>query len=220
MKRTRLINAGTFIAITVIIEVLLVAGGCSISNKSAYSVEISLNKRVTRKFLEPDDHFAKALNAFAGNDFDTSYKEIRKGINYMEGVSAVSKGVYKKKIDESIDELSELADYVRFDKVDGIDELNYFFARAGRALGDNHTWIVEKIIPDHNSDRNGYTLDIHIKNLDKPLSVSRRDYAYAEDQLIADAGKLMKEMAAKYHIHTLKINRAISDLKTSFTSLG
>lgn len=218
MKQIKKIPIKTAVLLTALV---FVTSGCGISREGSSRTRVLINNNITEESLEPDTHFAAALKDFVDQHYNKSYNDIQKGINYMEGVAAMSKGPFRKGVEESIDELMELADNVRFDKVDGVNELNYFFSRAGRALGNDHVMIVEKVLKNKNPGNRDYTLVIDIKNLDKPDGkVNTDDYLSEENQILSDAGKIAGRIQTKYDISRTETDRAISELKTGLTSLG
>ena len=217
MKQTIKIPLASALIITTLVWV---TSGCGISREGNSRTRVMINKNITEESLEPDAHFAAALKDFVDQRYNKSYADIQKGINYMEGVVAESNGSFKQRIKESIDELMELADNVRFDKVDGVEELNYFFARAGRALGNDHVLIVEKVLNNKKPGNRDYTLEIDIKNLDKPDSRVSSNYLDEENQIVSDAGKIAGRIGNKYDVHKKETYHVLSELKTGLTSLG
>ncbi len=217
MKRIKFVNSKKLI---VLAATALIVSGCNDRKVADNDRGVTFTRNVQVSLLEPDDHFTKALDAFADQHYYRSYQQIQKGIHYLEGVSSASKGVYKKEVDNSIDELMELSDLVRYDKVDGINELNYFFARTGRVLGDNHTMIVENLIPSSKANPDGYTLAIDVKNLDKPDSQKVIAYREEESQLLSDARNLARKMHAKYDLNNQTVSTAMASLKTGLTQIG
>ena len=217
MKQIRNYPLKTIVVITAFAFLIT---GCGISREGSSRTGITINKSITEKSMEPDDHFAAALKDFVDQHYNKSYNDIQQGINYMEGVAAISKGPFRKNVKESIDELMELADNVRYDKVDGVDELNYFFSRAGRALGNDHVLIIEKVYRNKKKNNKDYALEIEIKNLDKPDGKINAGYWSEGNQILSDAGKIASRIHTKYGISSKETHQAISELKTGLTSLG
>lgn len=102
------------------------------SNQSQGVVLISTSE------LQPDGYFQNALVAFANNQHEECSSEIGLAIQAMETIMANAEEGRKQGIQNAIHELQELKSNVALKKVDGILELNYFFARAGSALAGLH----------------------------------------------------------------------------------
>ena len=204
------------IFIMTIITIFMI--GCHNKNDLEKKPQAIITSPVKENIMEPDDHFAKALETFAKGDFDKSYAEIQDGIKYMEGISSISSSDEQKKLNSSIDELCELAENVRKDKVDGIDELNYFFDRAGKALGNHHIEIVEKLIPEQAT--NNFKLEIFIKNLVKPVYRPGIGFNEEKNQLLMDVGTPIMEMHSKYQLDYSKIHKALMKLQSGLNSMG
>ncbi len=97
-----------------------------------YKVEVKVND------LEPDDSFYKAEKAYIDQDFLTSAKEIMNGVHFMQELLPSDAPDQKKELQNSIDELTDFAEQVKGDRINGFSDFQYFFARAGKALGDHH----------------------------------------------------------------------------------
>jgi hypothetical protein len=96
---------------------------------------------VTTFQLQPDIYFHQAITEFTNRNFDVAAENIRLAIKTMDSISQQAPEEQKILLKNSIDELNALQTNVAYDKVDGIEDLNYFFARAGQALAGYHMHI-------------------------------------------------------------------------------
>jgi hypothetical protein len=119
--------------------------------------------------LEPDDHFQNALVAFANKQYKESSSEIGLAIKSMEVIMANADETRKQSIRRSIDELQELRSNVVVDKVDGVLELNYLFARAGSALAGLHMNISKKEHFDLHGKKAGEELEKALKETENMI---------------------------------------------------
>ncbi len=108
-------------------------------SKKDYKVEVKVNE------LEPDDSFYKAEKAYIDQDFITSATEITNGVHYMQELLPYAAADQKKQLELSIDELSDFAEQVRRDRINGYSDFQFFFARAGKALNAHFLNISETI---------------------------------------------------------------------------
>lgn len=107
--------------------------------KKDYEVEVKI------KELEPDDSFYKAEKAYIDQDFMTSATEIMNGVHYMKQLLPFAPPGQEKELQRSIEELTDFAEDVRGDRINGFKDFEFFFARAGRALSEHHLNISEII---------------------------------------------------------------------------
>lgn len=170
--------------------------------------------------LEPDEHFKNALVAYAKNDFEKSYEEINKAIRYMEGIEAAAFGKEKEAIDNSIDDLTDLAVDIRGDRVDGVDEINYFFAKAGKALAGNRIKIIEDLNANNNTDSIQYHLDIALAQMENSKKYYGKKFSETEQQILADAKNVSRQLLAKENVRQSTIKKMTDNLRKTLNNLG
>lgn len=132
------------------------------------------------KALEPDDSFYRAEVAFIDQEYEKSATEILNGVDFMKKSLPFAKPDQKKELQRSIDELTDFAENVRADKVDGYSDFEYFFARAGKALSSHHIYLSETIAGEGNNNIDA------AKNLLKAIHYLRSAYAKSETGLSKD----------------------------------
>lgn len=121
----------------------LLAAGLLSCNKEKADVASEI-LQIQSDELSPDVHFHNAQIAFANNEYHRSSESIKKGIDAMKEIARLVDSLDRVSIDNSIAELYELSSDVYYDKVDGLEQLNGCFARAGKAVAGAHMKIVEK----------------------------------------------------------------------------
>jgi hypothetical protein len=131
-------------AIRVALGACVIGMTLSCVSKKDESQQPAEQVQVTSEELKPDNFFHQSQEAFANKDYEGSAQAIRNAIAVMKEIAAVTDEKQLKDIQLSIDELYDLASSVAVDKVEGIEELNFFFARAGKALAGLHMHTTEK----------------------------------------------------------------------------
>ena len=132
------------------------------------------------KGVEPDDSFYKAEVSYIDRDFEQSATEILNGVDYMKKLLPFAKPDQKKVLQRSIDELTDFAEDVRADKVNGYKDFEYFFARAGKALCAHHLFLSETIAGEGNNNKEA------ARNLLKAIHYLRSANAKSETGLTKD----------------------------------
>jgi hypothetical protein len=168
---------------------------------------------VTVEMLEPDDDFGQALVAFANKDFATCDKMIRKGAKSMEAIAALATGERKVMLDNSIAELNELATEVAADRVDGIDDLNYFFGRAGHALAGYKMDITDTYFDSRSPQETGEALSALVDRLEANIKYYKREITTEEKTALEDAKALAQRLRGGEKV-------AKEDIKKSIDNLG
>ncbi len=132
------------------------------------------------KSIEPDDSFYRAEVAYIDQDYEQSATEILNGVDYMKKLLPFSRPDQKKELQKSIDELTDFAEDVRADKVNGYSDFEYFFARAGKAMCAHHIFLSETIAGKGNNNKEA------ARNLLKAIHYLRTAYAKSETGLTKD----------------------------------
>ncbi len=161
--------------------VLLFFGCQSKENKAPQEgiVEISTME------LLPDDHFNKSLLAFVDKKYAESANEIGLAIQNMDTILMTSEDESRKQsIHHSINELTELKSHVAADKIDGIHELNYFFARAGHALAGLHMNVAKTEYFKLDGVKAGGEMDKALRAIEGALKYHNRDMTTEEKDLM------------------------------------
>jgi hypothetical protein len=87
---------------------------------------------------EPEDHFRKARESFLKKDASAAAAEIRKGARTLELEAGHAKGKVKEALAASSHELETLAQGVEKVTITSTQDLRRAFARADRALAEEH----------------------------------------------------------------------------------
>ncbi|HWA33097.1 MAG TPA: hypothetical protein VG737_03155 [Cyclobacteriaceae bacterium] len=95
---------------------------------------VATSLQIDARELVPDDKFHESLESFAKEDYSKSAAAIEAAATQMEQLSTLAGDKQRANILSSVADLRDLATNVAVDKVDGIQELNYYFALAGKAL--------------------------------------------------------------------------------------
>jgi len=149
------------------------------TDKEAKSPPETSEVEVKVKALEPDDSFYRAEVSYIDKDFEQSATEILNGVSFMKKLLPFSKPDQKKKLQKSIDELTDFARDVKADRVNGYQDFEYFFARAGKALCAHHIYLSETIAGEGNNNKEA------ARNLLKAIHYLRSSYAKSETGLSA-----------------------------------
>lgn len=87
---------------------------------------------------EPQQHFGRAVEAFARKDYKASASEIRKATGYMRLEAGRVTGNTRQELNSSVAELDKLADSVEKGAVKDEKSMDMDFARANHALALAH----------------------------------------------------------------------------------
>jgi hypothetical protein len=173
----------------------------------------NVESKVSVTETEPDDDLEKALEAFADKQYDESDHHIRKAAKSMESVAAIATGESKQKIENSIAELNDLAERVSRDHVDGLNELNYFFARAGNALAGYKVTITETDFNKHSPKETAMAFRELIGQLKNNEKYFSREIRPEETKVLEDAKVLADKIEKSEKVTDDEISQNLNDLK-------
>ncbi|MCE2895707.1 MAG: hypothetical protein LW721_14830 [Flammeovirgaceae bacterium] len=178
-------------------------------------VEIS-----TRELL-PDVHFNGALVGFADKQYAESARHIGLAIQYMDTILlTIEDSTRKQIIRNSISELIELKEHVAVAKVDGIQDLNYFFARAGNSLAGLHMNVAKTEYFKLDGIKAGGELDKALRAVENALKYHHLDLTKEEQELIARLRKNADRLKIGEKIPTGEMEELFDQLNTSITKLS
>lgn len=158
--------------------------------------------------VEPDVYFHQAITDFANKDYKKSAESIRRAIQVMDSIALVAHPEQREKIKKSTEELLDLQSNVAFDKVDGIEDLNYCFAHAGQALTGYHMHVYKTEYYNLESRKAG-------KELSKAISLIENSVTFNDHEF--DAEELAVLTALKNNADLLKEGKETS--KTNIEAL-
>ncbi len=161
---------------------LLAATSCQkyeSAKQSQGQIELTSNE------LQPDNYFQDALTAFADKKYTQASDAINLGIGAMEQIIAKADESQRLSIQNSIKELKELSDKVAIDQVDGINQLNYFFAKAGEALAGLHMHISKTEYINLSGKEAGANLERAIAEIEQTIKYHGRDLTKDEATLMS-----------------------------------
>jgi len=144
---------------------------------------------VTTVQMQPDIYFHQAITDFSNKDYKNSAKNIRMAINNMDSIALKANEELKLKIKKSIEELSDLQTDVAFDKVDGVEDLNYCFARAGQALAGYHMHIYKTEYYNLKGKQAGEELSKAISFIEGSVAFNDHEFDAEEVALLTDLRK-------------------------------
>lgn len=139
---------------------------------------------------EPDEHFLNAETDFVKKEYDKASEELLKAIKYMELLKESAQSNDRQAIQNSIDELTDLINNVRFDKLDGLSELQFYFARAGKALGTHHAIVAVNLIADERGEEAIDHIQAALKQYKNLVKYSGGVLAADEEQELNEIRKL------------------------------
>jgi hypothetical protein len=151
--------------------------------------------QVIAEEMKPDNYFHQSLEAFANKDYEGSAQAIRNAIAAMKEIASVTDEKQRQEIQQSIDELYELATSVAVDKVEGIDELNFFFAHAGKALAGMHMHTTEQYYFNLEGKKAGGELLKVVDIVQKTMEYHGRKLSEPEMNLLTDLRILSVRLA-------------------------
>ena len=176
---------------------------------------------ITTQELLPDDHFNKALIAFAGKQYSESAAEIGLAIQNMDTIVMTSEDVARNQsIHNSITELMELKTHVAAAKVDGIHELNYFFARAGHALAGLHMNVAKTEYFKLDGVKAGGEMDKALRAIENTFKYHNREMNEEEKKLMIKLRKDADRMKIGEKIPTGEMENLFMLLNDNITQLG
>ena len=149
-------------------------------------------KRVIQ--IEPDDYFTNALETFAKGEREDCARFIRQAARAMGSIAAVAAGEQKAAIQKTAGELTFLANDVAKGNVREIEDLNYFFGRAGRTLAGYRLEITETGHLSYTPQQVGEFLEKAVAQLENNSRYQQRELSPKENQLIYDARLLAQRM--------------------------
>ncbi len=193
MASTNVQNQISKVAFAVALGILLTLNtGCEKKEKHVDSMNEQV--QITSEEMRPDDFFSQSLQAFANKDYKKSSKLIEKSIQSMKVIADFVPANQQQEIINSIKELQELASKVAVDKVEGIDELNYFFARAGKSLAGLHMHTAESYYFDLHGKQAGNELREALGIIEKTVRYHGRALSDDERQLLASGRELANQL--------------------------
>ena len=183
-----MVRAG--ISVSVLATTLILLWGC----RSKSSDELDDRIKITSEELAPDDFFQEALRTFAAREYKESAKFILQGAKAMEEIARLSDSKRADNIRESIAELNDLASSVAVDKVDGIDELNYFFSHAGEALAGMHMHVTETYYFNLQGRDAGWELQKAVRQIERLARYHNREFNATERKQLDETNALSKRL--------------------------
>ncbi|MFN7790964.1 MAG: hypothetical protein ACK5NM_00280, partial [Cyclobacteriaceae bacterium] len=126
----------------------------------------------------------------------------------------------KQIIRNSISELIELKEHVAVAKVDGIQDLNYFFARAGNSLAGLHMNVAKTEYFKLDGIKAGGELDKALRAVENALKYHHLDLTKEEQELIARLRKNADRLKIGEKIPTGEMEELFDQLNTSITKLS
>lgn len=171
--------------------------------------------------LLPDEHFNEALVAFADKQYVESARQIGLAIQNMDTiVSTIEDTTRRQMIRHSISELIELQEHVAVDKVDGIQDLNYFFAKAGNSLAGLHMNVAKTEYFKLDGVKAGGELDKAIRAIENTLKYHHLELTKEEQELIAKLRKNADRLKIGEKIPSGEMEDLFDQLNTSITKLS
>ncbi len=189
-----------------LVAAIFVLIGCKKSNGPGAQLEVTATE------IQPDSYFYEATVQFANKDYKKSAEFIHKAIQSMELISTVVDEDQRTELKNSIAELNDLETRVSVDKVDGLEELNYFFARAGSALAGLHMHVSETEYVQLNGSKAG-------KELKRALGVIKNTIKYYNHQFDAEENSLIEKISMQADEMEKGNNVSQEDLKASLKLL-
>lgn len=202
----------TYLKFTGIILAGFVLMKCNYRSKEMGDEKSEVQKE-NINLLEPDHAFAEALKLFAKADYTKSSEEIENGISVMKSIAKNASEEQKKRIDDSIAELKDLASDVENDHVEGINELNYFFAKAGRALAGNKLFVSKNEFPTLTPQQAGDTLLKAIEQVVSTLHYNGREMNGKEQEMINKARSVASRLKNGEKIKHVEIEMTYDQLQ-------
>ncbi|HEX5171859.1 MAG TPA: hypothetical protein VFW11_21920 [Cyclobacteriaceae bacterium] len=163
--------------------------------------------------VEPDSDLEKALQAFVEKHYKESDQYIRNAAKSMQSIASISTGEQKTEIERSIGELNDLAGRVALDRVDGINELNYFFSRAGHALAGYKVFITESYFNSHLPKEAAKALRKAINQMEANLKYHSREKNQDEIKVLEDAKLLAGKIEREDKISDEEVRKNLDSLK-------
>jgi hypothetical protein len=216
MKQSSKHNNTITMKLTTIITAGILLGGSLQSCKEKKNAEAIADEPIEALIIskvEPDEYFSKALEDFMNKRYDSSAKNIERAALVLSQIGNVEGGTQVGRIHQVVLDLEELATDVSTDHVDGIEELNYYFNEAGRALAGYKMIITKDEFIKLAPKEQGTLLKAITEKMEESAKYSRRELNEAEKGLIADARAMSEKLAHNEKVSEMEVSEKFKQLK-------
>ncbi|MBS1976767.1 MAG: hypothetical protein JST46_05325 [Bacteroidetes bacterium] len=200
-------------------SLLALLTGCT-SKKATQDTPSLGQVTVSTTAIEPDVYFQGAIKAFTENNYAETAQAIGQACDYMISIKGLSSDKFQQNLDNSISELRELQNNVKSDKVDGLDELNYFFARAGNALAGVHMNVTESISFNVKGPDAGKELMKAVASIRSMVNYHHYEFDAEENALLGEIEAMAKRLEKSEPVTKEELDAKFKLLGTHLTKWG
>lgn len=175
---------------------------------------------VTTIQIQPDIYFHQAITDFTNRDFQKSAENIRNAISVMDSIAGTADEEQKVLLNNSIAELNSLQTNVASDKVSGIEDLNYYFAKAGQALAGYHMHVYKTEYYNMEGKKAAKEMQQAIAFIENSVAFNDREFDAEELALISKIKNQIDQLSKGTEVTKEDIETSLSELNAHMTKWG
>jgi hypothetical protein len=196
---------------------ILLAGGamlfaCQSKEKSETALDATPQAEIVATVVEPDNYFSMALDDYANQKYENSAKNILLATDAMKQIASSVDPKRKAIIESSVSQLEDLASDVASNHVDGINQLNYFFAKAGLALASYTLTITDEEITNLAPQDAASFFSSVIIRMEKSAGYHKHELTESEKDIMSRASNLRDRLVKNDKVNEQEISTMVKEL--------